>query len=186
MISRRRFVGGAVGAWLVVPGSGAAQEGVFLQPEEAAHHLFPDGSAVSERTVAATPELQHRIRTILGGPPTVWEREYRLFTVRREETVVGFVAVVEEVGKHRPITFAVATTCDGHVHDVAVLAYREAYGGEVRQRRFLKQYERKTLSDPLLPYRDIHNIAGATLSVQATGRAVKKAIAVLMASGYLG
>ena len=37
----------------------------------------------------------------------------------------------------------------------------------------------------LLPYQDIQNIAGATLSVQATGRAVKKAIAVLRAAGDL-
>ena len=90
-----------------------------------------------------------------------------------------------EIGKHRPITYAVAITPEGAVHDLAVLAYREAYGGEVRERRFLKQYVRKTLADPLLPYRDIRNISGATLSVEATGRAARKAIAVLKVAGTL-
>jgi Na+-translocating ferredoxin:NAD+ oxidoreductase RnfG subunit len=186
MLSRRRFVAGAAGAWLVVmPSSASAQEGVFLRPEEAPRHLFPDASDVKDQTVAATPLLQQRVRDLLGRASTLWEQAYRIFTVKRGDTVAGFVVVVEEIGKHRPITFAVAVNPDGSVHDVAVLAYREAYGGEVRERRFLKQYAGKTLADPLLPYRDIRNIAGATLSVEATGRAVRKAVAVLKAAGQL-
>jgi Na+-translocating ferredoxin:NAD+ oxidoreductase RnfG subunit len=183
MISRRRLVAGAMGAWLVLPAAGAAQEGVFLRAEDAPRHLFPDATAVSGRIVPATPELQGRVRTLLGAPPTVWETAYAVFTVTRAGAGRGLVVIVEEIGKHRPITFAVGITPDGRVHDLAVLSYREAYGGEVRARRFLQQYAGKTLSHPLLPYRDIHNISGATLSVQATGRAAKKAIAVLKSLG---
>jgi len=184
MLSRRRFLGGAAGAWLVLgPGGLAAQEGVFLRPEEAPHHLFPEATDVVERTEAATPALQQKIRDILGRPPTLWESAYRIFTVKRGDSVIGHVVVVEEIGKHRPITYAVAVAADLTVHDLCVLAYREAYGGEVRERRFLKQYAHKTLADPLLPYRDIRNISGATLSVQATGRAARKALAVLRAVG---
>jgi hypothetical protein len=183
-ISRRRFLGGASGAWLLLhPAVVRGQEGVFLRAEDAPRHLFPTNSDVSERTVTNTLELQQRIRALLGRPPTVWEITYRIFTVRQEERVLGFVVLVEEIGKHRPITFAVGVNPDGSVHDLAVLAYREAYGGEVRERRFLKQYAGKTLNAPLLPYRDIRNIAGATLSVHATGRAARKAIAVLQATG---
>ncbi len=186
MLSRRRFLSRAAGAWLVLRPCGlAAQEGVFLQPEEAPRHLFPDASDVTERTVVATLRLHQRIRDLLGRPPSLWEPAYRIFTVMRGDAAVGFVVVVEEIGKHRPITYAVAIDPDGSVHDLAVLAYREAYGGEVRERRFLKQYAGKTLTDPLLPYRDIRNISGATLSVQATGRAARKAIAVLKATGLL-
>jgi hypothetical protein len=39
------------------------------------------------------------------------------------------------------------------------------------------------MAAPMLPYRDIINISGATMSVQATGRAAHKAIAVLQALG---
>ena len=115
----------------------------------------------------------------------VQKGEYRIFTVKCREAIAGWVVVVEEIGKHRPITFAVAITPEGAVHDLAVLAYREAYGGEVRERRFLRQYVRKTLADPLVPYRDVRNISGATLSVEATGRAARKAIAVLKVAGAL-
>ena len=42
----------------------------------------------------------------------------------------------------------------------------------------MRQYYDKDLSAPLQPYRDIVNIAGATLSVQSIGRGVKKALAL--------
>jgi hypothetical protein len=158
---------------------------MFLRAEDAPGQLFPDASEVTERRVTATADVQQRIRAALGRAPSLWEGIYRIFTVTRADGRRGHVVVVEEIGKHRPITYAVAVDAEGSVHDVAVLAYREAYGGEVRERRFLKQYARKTLGDPLLPYQDIRNIAGATLSVQATGRAVRKAIAVLKATAML-
>lgn len=187
MLSRRRFLGGAGGAWLILRAAGtAAQEGVFLPAEEAPRELFPDATDVRDLTVATTPDLQQRVRALLGRPPTVWEATYRIFTVKRGTALLGFVVVVEEIGKHRPITYAVAVKVDGTIQDAAVLAYREPYGGEVRERRFLRQYTGKGLASPLRPYQDIRNISGATLSVEATGRAIKKAIAVLKALGDLG
>jgi len=110
MISRRRFLGGAAGAWLVLGPAGlAAQEGVFLKPEEAPRHLFPEATSVTERTEVATPVMQHKIRDLLGRPPSLWEPAYRIFTVTCDQAVTGYVVVVEEIGKHRPITFAVAS-----------------------------------------------------------------------------
>jgi hypothetical protein len=186
MITRRRLLHGASGAWLVLVADVASgQEGVFLRAEEAPRQLFPDGTDVAERTVPATPVLRDRVRDVLGRAPSLWEPAYRIFTVSRAGARLGFVVIVEEIGKHRPITYAVAVEPNATVHDVAVLAYREAYGGEVRERRFLRQYSGKGLSAPLQPYRDIVNISGATLSVEATGRAAKKAIAVLRAIGDL-
>jgi hypothetical protein len=183
MISRRRFVV-ASGALLVLrPGRGRAQEGTFLKAEEAPRQLFADVSEVNERSIPLTTALQARIVALMGRPPSLWEPAYRIFTAKHGEAVLGFMVVVEEIGKHRPITFAVGIDPDGAVHDLAVLAYREAYGGEVRERRFLTQYAGRTASAPLQPYRDIHNISGATLSVQSTGRAVKKAVDVLKAAG---
>ena len=184
MISRRRFVGGGAGALLVLrPGTGGAQEGEFLKAEDSPRQFFPGASGASERSVDATPAFRAQVRANLDRPPSLWEASYRIFTVRQGDRVLGFVVVVEEIGKHRPITFAVGIDPDGAIHDVAVLAYREAYGGEVRERRFLKQYAGRTATAPLQPYRDIQNIAGATLSVQATGRAAHKAVAVLRATG---
>ena len=185
---RRRFLAasGLAGAVLVVQaGALAAQEGVFMPAEAAPRTLFPGATVVTEHTLQATADLRARVRTLLGRAPSYWEDAYRIFTVGRPERPAGFVVVVEEIGKHRPITFAVGVDAGGRIHDLAVLAYREAYGGDVRDRRFLAQYAGKSLADPMQPYRDVRNIAGATLSVEATGRAARKAVAVLKVAGMI-
>jgi hypothetical protein len=186
MISRRRFMETAAGGLLVIQARRArAQEGVFLQPEDSPRQLFPDATTVTERAIASTPDFRAKVRAGLTRLPSLWEPAYRIFTAKRDERLLGWVVIVEEIGKHRPITYAVAVNPDATVHDVAVLAYREAYGGEVKERRFLRQYAGRSATAPLLPYQDIQNIAGATLSVLATGRAMKKAVAVLRAAGDL-
>jgi len=184
-LGRRGFLSGAVGLLVLRPAAAVAQEGVFLTAERAPGQLFPRVPVRSDRVVVATAELQQRMRALLARPPSLWEPSYRIFTLGDDVTVAGFVVIVEEIGKHRPITFAIGINADGTLHDAAVLAYREAYGGEVRDRRFLRQLAGRSLGDPLLPYRDLVNIAGATLSVAATGRAARKAIAVLKASGLV-
>ena len=158
----------------------AAQEGVFLTEREAPKAVFPDADHFERQIVPGTADLRDKMRTILGTvQPSVWEEEYVTFSALRGEVSLGCAVIVEEIGKHRPITFVVGVQPDGRVRDVAVIAYREAYGGEVRSTRFLGQYRGKSSTDALRPYGDIKNIAGATLSVEAAGRAVKKAAALV-------
>ena len=162
-------------------GSGAlwAQEGIFLSEEQAPRAVFADADAFARQVVNVSPTMRERMRTILGtAQPSVWEEQYVTFKATRGDSVAGYAIIVEEIGKHRPITFVVGVRPDGSVSDVAVMAYREAYGGEVRRKRFLTQYHDKTAKSALQTYSDIQNIAGATLSVDAASRAVKKALAV--------
>ena len=155
-----------------------AQEGVFLSEEQAPRAVFADADHFTRQVVTASSDMRERMKTILGATePSLWEKEYVTFTALRGETVVGHAIIVEEIGKHRPITFVVGVRPDESVSDVAVMSYREAYGGEVRNKRFLNQYRGKNAKSGLQTYTDIQNIAGATLSVDAASRAVKKALA---------
>ena len=90
--------------------------------------------------------------------------------------------ICEEIGKHRPITFIAGVTPEGKVKDVAIMRYREPQGAEVRRRAFLGQFAGKNLSNPIMQYQDIHNVSGATLSVRAMSRGVRKALAVVQAA----
>lgn len=140
-VSRRAFLLAAAGwaAW-PLPWAGA-QEGRFLTEAEAPRAVFAGATEVRWRRVAATPELRQTMRARLGRTrPSLWESEYRLAEVRGPGGLLGHAVIVEEIGKHRPITFVAGVSRDGTVADVAVMAYREAYGGEVRERRFLAQY----------------------------------------------
>lgn len=181
MLSRRTFALGlmthAVG---ILPGELYAQEGMFLTEATAPAAVFPQATSFERTIVSATPELRAQIQTQLGTlRPSLWETAYIIFTAKQRETLLGYGVIVEEIGKHQPITFIVGVRADGKVAEVAIMAYREPYGGEVRYPRFLAQYTGKTLRDPLLPYRDIHNITGATLSCQSIGQGVRKALALV-------
>jgi hypothetical protein len=170
--------------WLVsaleTPPAASAQEGVFLKEDEAPKAVFPDAISFSRRVIPSTPELKEKIKQRMGKTPTsVWEDSYVTFVAKKGETILGYAVIVEEIGKHRPITLVVGVGADHKIKDAALMVYREAYGGEVRDRRFLQQYKGKGLKDPLLPYRDIQNISGATMSVEAIGRGSKKALALV-------
>ena len=173
--------------WLVclisllgVPLPASAQEGIFLSEKEAPKAVFPEGTSFDRKVIRSTEELKEKIRQRMGKTKTsIWEDSYVTFTAKKGDTILGYAVIVEEIGKHRPITFVVGVGNDRKIKDAALMVYREAYGGEVRDRRFLQQYKGKESKDPLLPYRDIQNISGATLSVEAIGRGSKKALALV-------
>lgn len=181
MLSRRRFLTSILTPALLAlaPDLLNAQEGIFLDEDEAARAVFPEGTHFEKKIIPSTEALREKMRALLGRTrPSVWEDAYVTYLVRRNGERLGFAVIAEEIGKHRPITFIVGIKPNGKVKDVALMAYREAYGGEVGDRRFMRQYHDKDLSAPLLPYQDIVNIAGATLSVQSIGRGVKKVLAL--------
>lgn len=157
-----------------------AQEGVFLKEAEAPKAVFPEATSFDRKVIASSAELREMIGRRMGRTKTsLWEDSYTTFLAKKADQILGYGVIVEEIGKHRPITFIVGVEKDGKIRDIAVMVYREPYGGEVRDKRFLAQYEGKDPRAPLLPHRDIVNITGATLSVEAIGRGVKKAMAIV-------
>ncbi len=173
------FASTVLSALLLLGRTAGAQEGAFLSEEQAPSAVFPDAKRFQRAEIEATPELRDRMRVHLHGvTPSLWEDRYVVFHAFDGERLLGDAFLVEEIGKHRPISFVVGLRSDGTVEDVAVMAYREAYGGEIRAARFLGQYHGKRPSDRLRTYREVVNVAGATLSVDAASRAVKKAQAL--------
>jgi transcriptional regulator of nitric oxide reductase len=184
-VIRARGAAAAVVLALAVPALG--QEGVFLTEAEAPGAVFPDADRFERREVPVTPELRAKITAHLAGTtPSAWEDRYVVVRAFHADHLLGQAILVEEIGKHRPISFVVGLRPDGAVADVAVMTYREAYGGEIRSPRFLTQYRGKRPSDALRAGLEVINVAGATLSVEAAGRAVKKAQAVAAALAETG
>ena len=160
--------------------AGAGDVFVYLSVDEAPAAVFPRADRFERREIRSTEELQARVQERLGKlVPSIWEDRYPVTTAYEGNRKLGRAIIVEEIGKHRGITFVVGVEPSGAVAGVAILVYREHYGGEVRDRRFLAQYRGKREADALRPAQDIRNIAGATLSARAIGRGVKKALAVL-------
>ena len=66
---------------------------------------------------------------------------------------------------------------DGTTRSVRVLAFHEPLD-YLPTERWYKQFEDRSLADPLRLGRDIHGIAGATLSARAVASSVRRALAL--------
>lgn len=154
-----------IGLTEVLQSEGAALAEIFPNADSAqAHHLVVDSA------------MRAALRSRLGWVVRDSSLEYfELFTHGDRS---GMAIVADEQGKYRPITFMAGIDSSLHIVDVRVLIYRESRGGEVRHTRFLKQYRNKSLDDPLRINRDIINITGATISVNALNAGVRKVLAV--------
>jgi hypothetical protein len=89
---------------------------------------------------------------------------------------VGRYIVDHVIGKHLYIDYAVTLDAGGRVQRVDILQYREAYGGEVRDRSWLNQFVGKSSASPLQVGVDIRNISGATLSCHHVTEGVKRIV----------
>src|SRR3989440_12473928 len=101
--------------------------------------------------------------------------------VSRADSLLGFAAVGNVIGKDQPITFLVAIDPANRLKDVDILVYREPYGGEVAYEAWRKQFRGKAAADPLQVGRDIRSISGATISVHAVTAGVRRMLAELTA-----
>lgn len=151
---------------------------VYLTPEEALLEIFEDVAEVDTVLAVLTVEEMEQLHRQLGA---AIPRD-SIFVYKPKDAsgvLLGYAVIGEEVGKYRPITFMIGTTPQLKVENVEVLVYRESRGGEVRRARFLRQYRGKTPESPVRTNKDILNIAGATMSVNAMNHGVKRTLAIL-------
>jgi FAD:protein FMN transferase len=171
--------------WLVCAGIftppvvfATAIEQVYFSVEQATQILFPE--AVSTETVRfdlLTEDVTF-LSGLLGTP--IRNAYYDILIPKNKKGVVlGYALVLNELGKFYPITFMVGVGTDGKVVDTAIMVYREKIGADVRKKRFLNQFRKKSLENPLRPNVDVDCISGATVSSWTVTFGVKKALGVV-------
>src|SRR5207247_222581 len=100
--------------------------------------------------------------------------------VSRADSLLGFAAVGNVLGKDQPITFLVAIDPTDRLKDVDILVYREPYGGEVAYEPWRRQFRGKSTGDSLRVGKEIRSISGATISVHAVTLGVRRMLAELL------
>jgi hypothetical protein len=100
----------------------------------------------------------------------------RAWQVASDGKQAGRYVVDRVIGKHLYIDYAVTLDAVGRVQRVDILQYREAYGGEVRDRGWLGQFVGKSSASALKVGVDIRNISGATLSCNHITEGVKRIV----------
>jgi len=175
--SRRRFLALASIAMiaLFLPAKGEATV-VYLTEEEGLRKMMPEADRFDPEHIDLTPEQLSEAQHLAGR--AFREDDYRFWVGRKGQEMIGYATLLEVVGKERPITFLIGIQPNGEIKGVEVLIYRESRGSEIRNPRFMSQFIKKKVNNPLRLGDDVESISGATLSSRAAAYAVKKALAI--------
>ena len=142
----------------------AAHAMVYLTTEQAQQAIFPGATFSEVRLPAGAAQKGSAARS---RGPRIWRASGG-----------GWFLLDWVLGKHEYITFAVGLNSDGSVRGIEILDYREAYGYQVREASWRRQFVGKTAADPLELERDILNLSGATLSCRHVTEGVKRLLAL--------
>jgi len=96
--------------------------------------------------------------------------------IKKGDSNLGFYYVGKAFGKVDYFDFIVIFDNNLIVEKIKILIYREDHGGEIRSKRWLKQFIGKTIFKELNYPKDIVGISGATLSVKSMTRAVNNVL----------
>jgi len=146
---------------------GPAYATVYLSVEQAQAVLFP-GATFQTQPCALTQDQVKAIEHASGAH--VLSKQLKVWHV----STGGWFIVDEVVGKHEYIPFALGLDDKGAVKGVEILEYREAYGGQIRDPEWQKQFLGKDASAKLQLGKNIRNISGATLSCKHITDGVKR------------
>lgn len=148
---------------------------VYLTKDEAFKLILPKSKKIAEEKTVLSEKEKEAIEKKLHG--RIKDKSFTFYIGHTDDKVDGYAIIHEEIGKEMPITFIIGIKPDGKISEVAVMAFRESRGDEVRHKRFLRQFEGKDSGDSIAMNRDIKNITGATLSCRAAALAVRKVLA---------
>ena len=171
--SSRRGAGGL--ALLLLCAAPGAEGVVYHSQKEALALAFPDADRIERRNFvlddAQAEQVEERAKTKL-------ESKIVTFHVgHKGHEVLGYAIIDVHTVRTLPEALMIVLTPQGVVRSVRVLAFHEPTEFQPTQ-RWYRQFDGRTLKDPLQIKRGVHAVAGATLSSHAATRSVRRTLAL--------
>jgi hypothetical protein len=160
---------------LVAAGATSARAKAHYAKKEALDLVFAGADRIETKTFFLTDEEKTRIEE-LGKAPL----ESKLITVHvgeKDGAPMGYGFIDTQLVRTLPETMLVVVGPDGSVAKLLLLAFYEPPEYEASE-RWLEQFPGKTLGPDLRVDRDIHGIAGSTLTSHAVTTAVRRSLAL--------
>ena len=82
------------------------------------------------------------------------------YELSNNDSVIGYMCLQQAPSKHDMFDFLAVYSADIQLLKLQILAYRENYGGEISNKRWLKQFLTR-------PIEQVQAISGATISVES-------------------
>ena len=103
-----------------------------------------------------------------------FREEVNTWRIQKNDNTYYYGVLDNVKGKSMPITFLAISDDTGKIFDVSIIKYRESYGGEIRNKNWLKQFSEYTDISNYKLGNGIHAISGATISVQSISKGIHK------------
>jgi len=169
----------ALVAFAAVPAA-PAYATVYATADAAGRALFPLAQTFDAVPLALSDAQRRQVEQAAGRQAA--HGQLRCWAARAHGAVVGYVFVDEVIGRQDFITYAVGVDAGGKLRPVQILEYRESHGGEIRNPRWLAQFDGRSSPGELRFGTDIKNIAGATLSSEHVTDGVRRILAIWQAA----
>ena len=176
--ARAALVAAMLTVGALLPAGAARAEGVYWTTPDLLRTFFPSSERVTFVEVSRAA-----VEAALGN--RVKKDKYVVFVAKTGEHVDGYAVIDDEKGEHQPIGFGVKLDAEGRVQRTEVMSYREAYGEEIREQRFQKQFVGRGLNDARRFGDDVVAISGASISSRSMTLAVRRALALVVAARAL-
>jgi hypothetical protein len=156
--------------------SGAMAQGIMTQ-REALRLAFAQGESIERRTLflsdSQVADIQKRARSKVESHFVVYYR------ASRGDTTLGYAFFETTIVRTKPATLMAVINLDSTLRRVEILSFLEPQD-YLPAPRWLTLFRNRSLTDALWPRRDIHQISGATLSVNALTLAVRRMMATFL------
>jgi Na+-translocating ferredoxin:NAD+ oxidoreductase RnfG subunit len=103
-----------------------------------------------------------------------YQNHIYLWKIFIADSLYGYAALDNVVGKMMPITFMVIYDIEFSIIASTIIKYREAYGGAVTNQNWLAQFSGKNSKSDYRIGIDIDAISGATISVSNITKGIRK------------
>lgn len=148
-------------------------EQIYLTEKQALDTTLLD-LKVEKKEITLTPDQKKTIQKRLKRK--IKEDSFTFYIGKKDGKDSKYAIILDEQGKHFPMTFIVSLDPKASVEQVAVMVYREKRGDAVKRKRFLNQFKNKSSKDPIEVDNDIVHLTGATISSWSMAAGVKKAV----------
>lgn len=148
---------------------------VFKTQKEALQQAFPESDSITRKVIFLTKEQVNEIQKLAKAK--VKSKVVTYYIGSKANKVIGYAFFETNIVRTKPETFMVVINPDSTIKYVDILAFYEPLD-YLPTGHWFDLFKKKILNHNLWPKRDIHNITGATLTVQAVTQGVRKMLAI--------
>ena len=102
-----------------------------------------------------------------------------VWKISESNSLVGVAILDNVLGKSLPITYLTCFNMDGQLINAHIVKYREDYGYEVGNKRWLNQFIGLGMNSDFIIGKNIDGISGATISVNSVTRGINRSAIIV-------